>query len=57
MSEPRRSRGITCCDLSGAIAWVEVLASDALAGDRDASGMLPLAIEHWLRRRMTEVQA
>ena len=40
---------VTCCSPSMAMRWVEEITGSALAGDRDASRALSLAVEHFLR--------
>ena len=47
---------VACCSPSIAMSWVREIASDALAGDRDASRALPLAVEHYLRARQAQLR-
>ena len=47
---------VACCSPSIAMSWVQDLTPDALAGDRDASRALPLAVEHYLRARQAQLR-
>ena len=46
---PRTLTQVRCCSTPTALRWVQEIAEDALAGDGDASRVLSLVVEHYLR--------